>query len=99
MCRYVFDQDASIDEVGQFDADNTVSYINGSVMFSRIDVQLNYTANATAYNVTISTYFDLDSEYFSTTIHSFIDYKDYDNGTPQHIQYQLQYKESEQAYR
>lgn len=48
---YVFSSGAAINEVGKLDSNNTVSFVNGSIKFH--DLLLNYTANATAYNVSI----------------------------------------------
>lgn len=69
VCSYVFDHNVSISEVGQLNADNTVLFINGSASF--LDIRLNYTANANAYNVTvtISTYFDFDYVSYQPTTH------------------------------
>lgn len=55
--RYVFRGGAAINEVGQLNADNTVSFLMGSARFHLTDIHFNYTANATAYNVTICKYF------------------------------------------
>lgn len=85
VCSYVFEtrsreydqltadtsapHNASIEEIGQLNANNTVSFVIGSLNFSTlitydeedetelIELEVDYTGNATAYNVTLRTYF------------------------------------------
>lgn len=53
---YVFSTGAAICEVGKLNDDNSVSIIEGLITFNLTDriVHLNYTANATVYNVLFS---------------------------------------------
>lgn len=62
ICSYKFINDvsgeASISEIGQLNANNTAASINGLITFK--DLRLNYTANATTYNVSLCMYLDVD---------------------------------------
>lgn len=54
---YVFSTGATIDEVGKLTANNSISYVDGFIRFniSANIIELNYTADATAYNISMST--------------------------------------------
>lgn len=56
VCSYVFSNGPVISESAELNAVNTVAFITGSA--NTRDIQLNYTANATAYHVTLRTYLD-----------------------------------------
>lgn len=55
--KYKFDE-ALVAEFGKLNADNTVSFVNGFMAFGGL--RLNYTANATACNVSLCMSFDFE---------------------------------------